>query len=822
QANTAVLTFLNSHQHVWEGFVIRYSVSPPTSDAVRCTDSTVTMRTCEICNCGDGVKVVRSAVTLDNCYVHDNVSNGILTQTTGVTCTQCTISSNSSSGIYTNGSSVSSTTVSLTRCLFTNNGPDNVFVRLATLNLDGGRFEGGTTSGVSIDSAVLTHVNSPVITNNAVGLMITQSNAAQAAQLLEISDLTLTGNTMTGLTSSNTLLKLTNCDFSSNGDTGAAIYNGTINATNCTVTGNPNIGVLYRATSDLFGIGVGATFTSCTFTDNSSYGLVLSGDTISGVDAIDAAVVGCTLRGPNQTTGILANRVDMTLTDCVVQDHPQYGIDCARGNMTFESTSITGSGVTGLSFADDTSLSTPQGSLTIDGCTIDANSQFGVYVVSDPAFGSLNNVTIAGTTVSGSDTAGVYVYLGNVACSNTTFTNLPNIGLYCIDCDLGFTNMPALSNCGVAVALEGGSVSSGSYTLQGLTFSNNSLAGVTSYGCALTLSSCAFDDNGTAGVIAQSGNLTVVDSSFARNGVWQILMQGFDDGVAATNSLIVDHSTLSDCGDVGILALFCNVELRNQCQITGGTFGLQVWNLSDQTGAVMGSTTVSNTEFTNFTVGGISSGFNSVLTLSSTEIRDGQGFGVTSYGDQQTVVERVWIYRNTDVGFSTSGGILNVRNMLLASNKQGMYLSSAQSNLTAEILNTTVADNGTEFGIFVDGGNVTICNTIMSNNGEYGLVRSAGDITHGFNMINGHTADLHGTDRGMSEIFLDPLFVQRASSNYRLTLASRAINRGCDAITVTSDIDGLGRPCYGRWEIGAYEYPQAVGVRFVDQWLEVR
>ncbi len=80
-----------------------------------------------------------------------------------------------------------------------------------------------------------------------------------------------------------------------------------------------------------------------------------------------------------------------------------------------------------------------------------------------------------------------------------------------------------------------------------------------------------------------------------------------------------------------------------------------------------------------------------------------------------------------------------------------------------------------------DWSNVTVSNNVYYNSG------------------NGPSQDAKAVNN-------NPLFVNVAMGDFRLQGTSPAKNTGAALEIVTKDIDGIGRPQDGAWDIGAYEY----------------
>jgi parallel beta-helix repeat protein len=141
----------------------------------------------------------------------------------------------------------------------------------------------------------------------------------------------------------------------------------------------------------------------------------------------------------------------------------------------------------------------------------------------------------------------------------------------------------------------------------------------------------------------------------------------------------------------------------------------------------------------------------------------------------------------------------------------------------SQIWNSTIADNGTTYGVYQHQGNLTLKNTIISRNGFYGLVRSSGVIDHSHNLVFGHAQNYYQETPHATEIRKPPRFLNAALGDYRLAKGSPAINTGMDASAhaiAAQDKGGRSRGSFRAWEIGAFEYDNPDGSLRVMKWGE--
>jgi hypothetical protein len=134
-------------------------------------------------------------------------------------------------------------------------------------------------------------------------------------------------------------------------------------------------------------------------------------------------------------------------------------------------------------------------------------------------------------------------------------------------------------------------------------------------------------------------------------------------------------------------------------------------------------------------------------------------------------------------------------------------------------LNNTCDTTGGLHGMWCRGfANISTCefkNNIIYGTGTfYGVMETAKTIDGSINAPGkNNLLYRNGTVlTGNSEDLLnrDPLFVDRPSGNYRLQLASPAIDAGFSIPSVSVDLDGNSRPKGNGWDIGAYEYGSAI------------
>ena len=90
------------------------------------------------------------------------------------------------------------------------------------------------------------------------------------------------------------------------------------------------------------------------------------------------------------------------------------------------------------------------------------------------------------------------------------------------------------------------------------------------------------------------------------------------------------------------------------------------------------------------------------------------------------------------------------------------------------------------------------------------------------NLLFGQKKKYVNATPGNGDVIKPPRFVDYAEGDYRLASGSPAINAGTSAGRLTStDIDGLSRPMFDAYEIGAYEYARKSGSVRILNWGEL-
>ena len=207
-------------------------------------------------------------------------------------------------------------------------------------------------------------------------------------------------------------------------------------------------------------------------------------------------------------------------------------------------------------------------------------------------------------------------------------------------------------------------------------------------------------------------------------------------------------------------------------------------------------------------------------TVSNCVVRDnvipeGNGVGIRAQGSARILNSR--ILDNTKVAhyprsgggiYAASSSVL-IRNCLVARNvtwtSGGGIYGGRIENCTV-VSNTVTLAGGEAGGVYLSSGS-TVSNSIVYFNEVSGVHTNLNTTTGvGFSCF---TIPDSGTNGNISA---DPLFVDLAGGDYRLSDASPCINRGDSSIvTWSTDLDGNRRVAGSAVDIGAYEFQPPAG-----------
>jgi hypothetical protein len=244
------------------------------------------------------------------------------------------------------------------------------------------------------------------------------------------------------------------------------------------------------------------------------------------------------------------------------------------------------------------------------------------------------------------------------------------------------------------------------------------------------------------------------------------------------------------------------------------------------------SPTITNSTFANNNAGSSGGGmfnrFSYSLTITNSTFADNSadyaGGGMYSSSSSPTITNSTFADNNSA---TNGGGIFNyvctptITNSTFTNNNAsnyggGMYNYDSSPNITNSTFANNSATNGG--GIFNYVCSPIITNTIIWNNGSSEISNSNSTPTFKNSIIrnsggSGSWNAAYGTDGG-ANLDADPLFVDAANGDYRLTSGSPAIDAG-DVSANTTTLDLAGNPRFdGVIDMGAYEFQNTVNVDF--------
>ena len=162
----------------------------------------------------------------------------------------------------------------------------------------------------------------------------------------------------------------------------------------------------------------------------------------------------------------------------------------------------------------------------------------------------------------------------------------------------------------------------------------------------------------------------------------------------------------------------------------------------------------------------------------------------------------------------TSGGVDGplylINNIIAHSGNRQTLLAWAYSSapLTAFLVHNTLVGTGSQQGVFIRSGYVTlyITNTIIASH-TWGITNAFPAKSTVFADHTLFWANTSDGIRGTNPVDGDPAFVDPDGGNYHIGLGSAAIDAGIDA-GISADIDGDPRPIGAGYDIGADEAPE--------------
>lgn len=731
-----------------------------------------------LAGCGVGVQIGGNGttpasipkVTLKNLSFSDHAQFAVLSGAGRLQLTGCSIS-RSQHGVYC--STLSS--VQLERCTFTDQSAwaaviaqcDSASLRNCTID--------GCRNGVSLQ---LRQQGQPQLDTLAI-------DGADIAIAADQCSLSISDTDRLAFSRCNLGLSLTNCSTTLSNATFRGsrypvyVQQGSLVARNVVIEGG--LYGLYAASVTSADIA-GLTVRDCTQWGASLHGQNLSvtdslieqsqnGLSLSATNSTKQAVLRNTTLASNTEHGLMLNQCGLTDEDqrkVVIRDNGSIGLLVAQTSLMLNASS-------GLEIArNGYGVYLQDGDLDVSGLNLDGNDT-GLCVLR-------GKLTCRDTTISGGTTGIQNSHTSATTLERVTIQNPASYGVF-ISNSADTPVKVVMASCSLKQYGGGALVSSpggGTVVVSDSTFADGKSLGLVTTGTSTAVLHSRFQNNSGYGIYAADGEQLLVEDCLIQETVQGYGVRAYQSGQPG-GRLILRRNRL-DANYIGIQAeRLERLEAVNNV-VSNGTYGIYS---ADTTAEVWHNTLVNNT-----------------------------------------------------IGLAHSGGTGTARNNLIASGD----LDSAPRN-------------------------------------SYGIQVISGTLEHSHNLLFGQTRKYVGTTAGSSDVLKPPRFTDYARKDYRLASGSPAINAGTDAgsqlssavtdllqtvealttqpvklskqsgllsslkktvtgnvdsvtdslgsvlnrnskTLVQGDIDGLPRPLFRAYDIGASEYPENAGSLRVLDWKE--
>jgi parallel beta-helix repeat protein len=296
----------------------------------------------------------------------------------------------------------------------------------------------------------------------------------------------------------------------------------------------------------------------------------------------------------------------------------------------------------------------------------------------------------------------------------------------------------------------------------------NGVDGVHCVNGTIALMDCIVSGNGANGVFVQSGGARVGGSTFTGNG------RGINLNNAAGT---VTGSGISGSANYGVFLQFGSVTLDANAVFSNvNGFGLS-----------QGSATLTNNIFQQNSQNGVELTAGAATLTYNRSSNNGNGVLI---GTATATCIRNFLQDNSAAGlFVTGAGKATLISNRITNNiGAGVQINPGGQGT---LYNNTLASSS-NYGVFINGGSATMFNNVIAFNNFFGVrMDGAGALTMSKNDVFGQTTNYLGVSSKEQQrnISANPLFVDAARKNYRLTANSPCRDTGDDAAVTPGDLD---------------------------------
>ncbi len=726
---------------------------------------------------------------LDSCQVTNGQSYGLYVRHSSVEANRCIWSRNQRGyAVYCQDDATvdwpNRVQVALRNCEIAENygGP---YVSYAKLVIDNSRIEGNTYWGLVCQYGDFQIINQAyAVRGNGYGLYVAGDgpNGPRRFRGLDVSD-----NGAYGLYAVDCQLELENCHIERMKSWAVALSGSSLVAKQTPIVNNAHGLLVYsNSTSRYRPIISGAEIR-----ENTGYAIYHSGNP----QARDTLRLENCQLSKNGSLSVVSYHGNVEVSDCSITDSGAgMYIYCNRQNGGPGTHRIRN---TNISACRSYGVYCYQGNVDLSDCTIsDIRGGYAVYAYDDPsiAWDARATVRVVNSRLL-RNYGGPYGAYTHLLIDNSTINGnqyWAAVAQYGKLTFLGDNRSLSGNGYGLYVA---GDEPQGVRRLERLNLSKIGAYALYAVDCNVVLDQCVVSDINSWAAVLQGATLVANDSPMERCGHGVYIRSRSD-----RRSPVVQHLVLRDCA------------------------GYALYHYSDASAPA--ALRVNSCRVERYGGYGLISYYGPLVVEQSIFLgdRDKAQHGIlASYCDTVTI-DRTIIQGNRQWAVISYANNLRLRNTVLGNSGYGAYVYQNPNRPTsAEIWNCTVGQCP-GYGIYQHGGQTQLINTIVAaQGGNYGIVVTGnGSMYRANNLLFGYRVPSTGTFSVEAEVTGNPAFTDPAAGDFSLSAASAAINQGRDMPgKVDVDIVGLTRPKYGKWEIGAYEYPFAAGVRVVN-WVEVR